>query len=109
MARPPAWLSLASQGANAHNLGMPKRSRKPKLPDPNVTAFNIVQAFAGESAPAPPDGGKDPAAVALGRKGGLKGGTARAAKMTKAQRVASAKKAAAARWASRKHQSSDDG
>jgi hypothetical protein len=30
------------------------------------------------------DAGKDPAAVALGRKGGLKGGKARAAKMTNA-------------------------
>jgi hypothetical protein len=76
---------------------MPKRSRKPKLPDPNVTAFSIIQAIAGET-PAPPDDGKDPAAVALGRKGGLKGGPARAKTMTKAQRVASAKKAAAARW-----------
>ena len=80
---------------------MPKRSRKPKLPDPNLTAFGIIQVIAGEPAPepvAPPEGAKDPAAVALGRKGGLKGGKARAAKMTKAQRVASAKKAAAARW-----------
>jgi hypothetical protein len=79
---------------------MPKRSRKPKLPDPNLTAFGIVQAIVDEPAPEPQPAtsGKDPAAVALGRKGGLKGGKARAAKMTKAQRVASAKKAAAARW-----------
>ena len=77
---------------------MPKRSRKPKLPDPSLTAFGIIQAVAGEPAPTPPDDGKDPAAVALGRKGGLKGGKARAAKLTKAQRVASAKKAAVARW-----------
>lgn len=41
---------------------------------------------------------KDPAAVALGRKGGLKGGKARAAKLTKEQLSASAKKAARARW-----------
>jgi hypothetical protein len=81
--------------------GMPKRSRKQRLPDPNLTAFGIVQAISGEPAPEPtppPADGKDPAAVALGRKGGLKGGKARAAKLTKAQRVASAKKAAAARW-----------
>ena len=79
---------------------MPNRSRKPKLPDPNVTAFSIVQAIAGETPPesAPADDGKDPAAVALGRKGGLKGGKARAAKMTAKQRSASAKKAALARW-----------
>lgn len=77
---------------------MPNRSRKPRLPDPNVTAFNVIQAIAGEPQPAPEPDGKDPAAVALGRKGGLKGGKARAAAMSKAQRVASAKKAAAARW-----------
>jgi hypothetical protein len=41
---------------------------------------------------------KDPAAVALGRKGGLKGGYARAANMTAAERSASARKAAKARW-----------
>jgi hypothetical protein len=42
--------------------------------------------------------GKDPAAVALGRKGGLKGGKARAAKLTPAQRSDAARKAAEARW-----------
>jgi hypothetical protein len=78
---------------------MPKRSRKPRLPDPSELAFAIVQSLdPPEQSPAPPDDGKDPAAVALGRKGGLVGGKARAKKMTKAQRVASAKKAAAARW-----------
>jgi hypothetical protein len=41
---------------------------------------------------------KNPAAVALGRKGGLKGGPARAAKMTKAELSESARKAARARW-----------
>jgi hypothetical protein len=41
---------------------------------------------------------KNPAAVALGRKGGLKGGKARAARMTKEERRESAKKAACARW-----------
>lgn len=42
--------------------------------------------------------GKEPAAIALGRKGGLKGGKARAAKLTPGQRSEIAKKAAAARW-----------
>ncbi|WP_211145771.1 hypothetical protein [Mycobacterium interjectum] len=42
--------------------------------------------------------GKDPAAVALGRKGGLKGGRARADRLTAGQRSEIAKKAAAARW-----------
>ena len=44
----------------------------------------------------PPE--KNPAAVALGRLGGLKGGKARAAKLTPAKRKAIARKAAAARW-----------
>lgn len=42
---------------------------------------------------------KNPAAVALGRKGGKKGGPARAAKLTAEQRSASASNAAQARWA----------
>lgn len=45
-----------------------------------------------------PSDGKDPAAVALGRRGGLKGGRARAAKLTPDERVDIAKRAAAARW-----------
>jgi hypothetical protein len=81
---------------------MLNRSRKQRLPDPNQFAIGVLEAVTGESiVPRPepkPGKEKDPAAVALGRKGGLKGGKARAAKMTKAQRVASAKKAAAARW-----------
>lgn len=88
------------------NPTMPNRSRKkpaPRLPDPNLSAISILEKVTGETlvqkpAAPPADAGKDPAAVALGRKGGLKGGRARAAKMTKAQRSAAAKKAAAARW-----------
>ena len=49
---------------------------------------------------------KDPAAVALGRRGGKKGGPARAAKLTPEQRSASARKAVQARWA-RAKQGSD--
>jgi hypothetical protein len=41
---------------------------------------------------------KNPAAVALGRLGGLKGGPARTASMTPAQRKGAARKAALARW-----------
>ena len=70
---------------------MPKRSRK----DLNETAFSIVQQVAAKSSSTP---AKNPAAVALGRLGGLKGGKARANKMTPAQRKASALKAAHARW-----------
>jgi len=41
---------------------------------------------------------KNPAAVALGRLGGLKGGHARAAKMTPEERSEGARKAVLARW-----------
>lgn len=47
-------------------------------------------------------GGKNPAVVALGRLGGLKGGKARAKKLTKKQRSEAAKKAAQAGWAKAK-------
>ncbi len=48
---------------------------------------------------------KNPAAVALGRKGGKKGGFARAAKLSPAQRSESARKAVLARWARAKESS----
>lgn len=64
--------------------------------DLNSLASRITEIATSDQPPA--DDGKDPAAVALGRKGGLKGGHARAAAMTPEERKASAKKAAAARW-----------
>jgi hypothetical protein len=45
---------------------------------------------------------KNPAAVQLGRLGGLKGGPARARKLTRQQRVDIARKAALTRWAKRR-------
>src|SRR5947209_10454849 len=50
---------------------------------------------------------KDPAAVALGRKGGKKGGPARAAKLTPKQRSESARKAVQARWTKAKESTMD--
>ena len=47
---------------------------------------------------------KNPAAVELGRRGGKKGGPARAAKMTPEERSESARKAAKARWAKKRQQ-----
>jgi hypothetical protein len=76
---------------------MPDRSRK-RPRDPNQLAKLVVDIATGEIEDTPEDGGKDPAAVALGRKGGLKGGKARAAKMSAEERKESAKRAAAARW-----------
>jgi hypothetical protein len=53
---------------------MPDRSRKRPL-DLNESAASIVSdATGGEDKPLPADGGKDPAAVSLGRRGGLKVG-----------------------------------
>ncbi len=75
---------------------MPKRSSKPR--DLNSMAAAIVaQATSDEPVP-DPDEGKNPAAVALGRLGGQKGGKARAAKLTPEQRSDAARKAAQARW-----------
>jgi len=76
---------------------MPDRSRK-RPRDPNQLAKLIVDIATGEVADEQPDDGKNPAAVELGRKGGLKGGRARAERMTPEQRSEAAKRAAAARW-----------
>jgi hypothetical protein len=79
---------------------MPDRSSKPKrLRDANQLAKRIVDLSTGqakEELPAP--SGKDPAAVSLGRKGGLKGGKARAEKLSKERLREIAEDAAAARW-----------
>ena len=85
---------------------MPKRSRKPAGRDFNQIARSIVDQVTGVSTPKPRkkavkkklEKAKDPNAVALGRKGGLKGGPARAKKLTKQQLSESARKASLARW-----------
>jgi hypothetical protein len=83
---------------------MPDRSRKPRLRprDPNQLAKLIVDIATGqiEDKPdsRPEDAVKDPAAVSLGRRGGLKGGKARAAAMTPERRAEIARRAAAKRW-----------
>jgi hypothetical protein len=72
---------------------------KPKRPrDTNQLAKLIVDLSTGEALERDPNAGKDPAAVSLGRKGGLRGGKARAAKMTDKERQESARKAVQARW-----------
>lgn len=77
---------------------MPKRSSKPR--DLNSMAAAIVgQATDPEDEGDDPYEGKDPAAVELGRKGGKKGGKARADKLTPEERSAAAQRAARARWA----------
>lgn len=72
--------------------------KTPKRPrDANQLAKNIVDLTTGEAEEAVDDG-KNPAAVALGRLGGLKGGVARAKKLSAKKRSEIAKKAAKARW-----------
>lgn len=81
---------------------MPKRSSKPR--DLNKLASQIVDEATGEAEPVEPsqEREKNPAAVELGRKGGLKGGKARAKKLTAKQRSDAARKAAATRWKAEK-------
>lgn len=74
---------------------MPKRSSKGRK-DLNQLAASIVAQATGEEEEQPE---KNPAAVALGKLGGQKGGPARAKKLTAKRRSEIAKKAAAARWA----------
>lgn len=75
---------------------MPDRSRRPR--DPNQLAKLVTDIATGEIEDTPEDTGKNAAAVELGRKGGLKGGKARADSMTPDQRKEAARKAAQARW-----------
>ena len=80
---------------------MAKRTAKKKQADHQQLARKVLDAVAPDAEPAKDQPEKNPAAVALGRLGGLKGGKARAAKLSTAKRKAIAKKAAAKRWASR--------
>ena len=78
-------------------MSMPKRPRRPR--ESNDLAFQVFQEAIGEAPPRPdPDAKKNPAAVALGKLGGAKGGKARTAKMSPEERRESARKAAQARW-----------
>ena len=80
---------------------MPNRSSKRRPRDPNQLAKLIADIATGQIELPKTDDGKDPAAVVLGRKGGLKGGRARARSLTPEQRLEIAKTAANARWRKR--------
>ena len=75
---------------------MPDRSRK-RPTDLNALAASIVDDATTENKDSADDG-KDRAAVSLGRRGGLKGGKARAAKLSPDERSRIARAAAQARW-----------
>jgi len=75
---------------------------KPRRPrDPNELAAFVVEAATEGLPPESPDK-RNQSAVALGRLGGLKGGKARASKLTKTRRSAIARKAARTRWKQKK-------
>jgi hypothetical protein len=80
---------------------MPKRSSKGRK-DLNQLAASIVAQATGEEEVQVEQTEKNPAAVALGRLGGLIGGAARAEKLSPKKRSQIAKKAATARWAKNK-------
>lgn len=74
-----------------------KALKKPR--DPNRLAHVVVQIATGEvEETLPLEDGKNPAAVELGQRGGLKGGKARAARLTPDQRAEAARIAAQSRW-----------
>ena len=77
---------------------MPNRSSK-RPRDVNSLAKLIADVATGRVELPKTEDGKDPAAVALGRKGGLKGGKARAEKLSALRRAEIARRAAAKRWA----------
>jgi hypothetical protein len=79
---------------------MPRRSSKQK--DTQQMARSVLDAVVPDAESKPAEKEKNPAAVALGRLGGIKGGRARAAKLSAAKRQEIAKKAAAKRWAAKR-------
>lgn len=90
-------LSLTAQACQTDGM-----ATKPKRPrDTNQLAKFITDLATGELELPKTDEGKDPAAVALGRKGGLKGGKARADKLSAKRRAEISKLAASARWKKR--------
>jgi hypothetical protein len=107
MAPVPAYSWLGTIVGAVYNAGMANRSSSNKRPRPrdvNQLAHSIVEEATGQAAPAPAvvpaegESQKDPAAVSLGRRGGLKGGPARAKKLTAEERSRISRSGALARW-----------
>lgn len=87
--------STAAVLGSWHTPAMPKRSSK--TTDPNSIAHRIVRETT-DGASRAEEPRKNPAAVELGRLGGLKGGVARAKALSPAKRRLIAKRAAETRW-----------
>ena len=92
-------MGIDSELALPHTDFMRDRlSKRPR--DPNQLAYQIMLEATGQAPKyqPPAESPKNPAAVALGRLGGLKGGKARAASLSRRKRSQIAEKAAKARW-----------
>ena len=96
--RPRDMNQLAKMIVDISTGERPNDSPRRKRDEPTEPA-TVAEDTAPYPEPGKPE--KDPAAVALGRRGGQKGGPARAARMTPEERSESARKAARARWAER--------
>lgn len=83
---------------------MQKRSRMPR--DTNVLAATVVKMATGQAEPEPEKPAKNPAAVELGRRGGLRGGKARWKGVSIKKRKELTRKAARARWSKSRPQNS---
>ena len=90
-------MSLTAYAAG-FSLGCMADKKRSSKRDFSEIAASIVAQAVGEEEKAEPPKIKDPLAVELGRRGGLKGGKARAAKLTPEQRTEIARTAAKARW-----------
>lgn len=82
-----------------------KKSKRPS--DVNQRAKSVVDEATGQADPGSTEEVKNPAAVALGRLGGLKGGKSRADKLSKKRRREIAAKAAQARWNKHRNEKND--
>lgn len=78
---------------------MIRQKRMPR--DSNQLAYEVVKLSTGEAQPDPPEPERSPVSAYLadiGRRGGLKGGTARAKALSARKRSSIAANAAKARW-----------
>lgn len=79
-------------------VGNLSKNRGQGPPDPNQVAFRIVQQATGQMPKEQPEPVEESPRVTMGRVGGLKGGKARAEKLTPERRKEIAAKAAKKRW-----------
>ena len=94
--------SLYGHASDVLPYGMAKKKTTKRPSDQNQLAKMLVDRLTGGEETPQETPAKNPAAVALGRLGGLKGGPARAKKLSKEARSESARIAATARWDKRK-------